>query len=109
LRLKPFIPKKGDFLWMINRILRANHRTKGKEITPRRVDIMKRSRVFVQAGKVEEKAREPESAIDGPEKDRCSRLRRWANATALVKILPSIVRSSSTAVTRRPPRALSEP
>jgi hypothetical protein len=54
---------------MINRILRANHRTKGKEIKPRRADIMKRSGAFVQAGKVEEKAREPENAIDGPAKE----------------------------------------
>jgi hypothetical protein len=59
---------------MINRLLRAIHRTKVKEIkrrrvSMRRVSIMKGQQRFAQSCKVEEKAREAEAALDGPEKE----------------------------------------
>jgi hypothetical protein len=62
----------------------------------------KAQRRFAQSGKVEEKAARPRRPLTVPRRKRCNRLRRSANATALVKILPP---SSSTAATRRPPRA----
>ena len=65
---------------------------------------------FAQSGKVEEKAREAEKAINGPEKEALQQAevvgkRHSAGDDPAVKR----VRSSSTAATRRPPRAPSEP
>jgi hypothetical protein len=49
------------------RKFQAIQRTKEKK--PAALRIIKRSNDFTQSGKVEEKAREAEKALDGPEKD----------------------------------------
>jgi hypothetical protein len=89
---------------MINRLLRAIHRTKVKEIKRRRVSMARQynegQQRFAQSGKVEERAREAEEALDGPEKE------AFQQAEAVGKRHSAgedpAVKSSSTAATRSP-------
>ena len=61
---------------------------------------------FAQSGKVEEKAREAEQGLDGPEKEALQQAEAVGKRHSAGE--DPAVKSSSTAATRRPPRAPSK-
>jgi hypothetical protein len=106
LRRKPCLSQaKGDFLMDDKHPAGSPNEGEGNKTAARQYNEAQQR--FAQSGKVEEKAREAEEALDGPEKEEALQQADAAGKRHTGE--DPAVESSSTAAVRHPPRPPSEP